>query len=41
MSEKYQIFLSYSHKDAEKYGVDYITEIKRQIEESIGENVFL
>ena len=41
MSENYQIFLSYSHKDAEKYGVDYITEIKRQIEESIGENVFL
>ena len=41
MSENYQIFLSYSHKDAEKYGIDYIAEIKRQIEESIGENVFL
>ena len=41
MSEKYQIFLSYSHADAEIYGIDYITEIKRQIEESIGENVFL
>ena len=40
---QYQFFLSYSHKDANKYGQDYINEIKRQIEESVGEKniVFL
>ena len=41
--EKYQIFLSYSHDDAKKYGQEYIDEIKRQIEASVGEKdiVFL
>lgn len=39
----YEIFLSYAHADAEKYGQEYIDEIKRQIEDSIGEQdiVFL
>ena len=39
----YEIFLSYAHADAEKYGQDYIDEIKRRIEGSIGEKdvVFL
>ena len=39
----YQIFLSYSHKDAETLGNDYIEELKNQIEESIGmpDSVFL
>ena len=40
---QYQIFLSYSHKDAETLGNDYIKELKKQIEESIGmpDSVFL
>ncbi|MBR6587346.1 MAG: toll/interleukin-1 receptor domain-containing protein, partial [Kiritimatiellae bacterium] len=40
---KYEVFLSYAHKDADKYGRDYIDEIKRQIEASLGgeELVFL
>ena len=41
MSENYEIFLSYSHKDAELLGNEYIEELKRQIEESIGNSVFL
>ena len=35
----YEIFLSYSHADSDKYGQNYIDEIKRQIEESIGEDI--
>ena len=31
--EKYYVFLSYSHRDAEKYGRDHINNIKDKIEE--------
>ena len=43
MADDYQVFLSYSHADAKAYGEDYINEIKRQIEVSLGEEnlVFL
>ena len=34
---KYGVFLSYSHKDAELYGREYIKQIKNAIEECIKE----
>ena len=39
----YQIFLSYSHKDSELLGTEYIEDLKQQIEDSIGipDSVFL
>ena len=40
---QYQIFLSYSHRDADLLGTEYIWELKRQIEDSVGmkDSVFL
>lgn len=40
---QYQIFLSYSHQDADLLGKEYIWELKRQIEDSVGmkDSVFL
>ncbi len=35
--EKYYVFLSYSHRDAEKYGRDHINNIKDKIEECLSQ----